>query len=556
MASEPARSRAFADVAIVIRAPDAGLRRVPLGPGPLSLGRSAVNDLCYPDDPGLSRRHLLFEPSGEGWAVRDLGSKNGTQVNGVRIAGPHLLEAGDRVSAGRLNIEYQPGYEPPPGESVSFVDSEEASVPYSGPLVTTLHSLMGRTAPAAFQSRPVQALIKAGQELLGHRPLEELFQLILDLSVQAVGASRGVLMTLERGELVVRAARGEGFRISTAVRDRILSEKASLLVRDAQFDDAFRERQSIVQQHVRSMMAVPLQTRDQVTGLIYVDMPHLVQPFAEEELSLLTVMANVAAIRIEQARLVEVEQAERIMARELAQAAEIQRALLPDHAPEIPGFQLAGHTESCRTVGGDYYDYLPFEDGRLAVLAGDVAGKGMSAALLMSSLQARVQVLAETRGNPAEVVERLNRSIAVNCPDNRFITFFYSVLDPATGELRYSNAGHNPPLVVRSDGTIERLETGGTVLGILPKQRYEESSVILRPGDLVAFYTDGVTEACPADRDEEFDEERLARFLIEHRFEPAAAIIEGALACLRQWMSGAAPGDDLTLVVVRSTGAV
>jgi len=552
MASTPAAGRAAAT--LVVRAPDAGLRRVNLGPGPCALGRSAANQLCYPDDLGLSRRHLVFEPSGPEWVVRDLGSKNGTQVNGARITGPHTLRTGDRVTASRLTIEFHRADEKASsGENVSFVDSEQASVPYSGALVTNLHSLLGRTAPAAFQSRPMQALIRAGQELLGHRPLEELFHLILDLSIEAVGASRGVLMILERGELVVRAARGEAFRISTAVRDRILSERASLLVRDAQFDEAFRERQSIVQQHVRSMMAVPLQTNDRVTGLIYVDMPHLVQPFTEEELSLLTVMANVAAIRIEQARLAEVEQAERILARELAQAADIQRALLPDQAPSLPGFDLAGHTESCRTVGGDYYDFLPFEDGRLAVLAGDVAGKGMSAALLMSSLQARVQVLAETGGGPAGVVERLNRSIAVNCPENRFITFFYSVLRPSTGELQYSNAGHNPPLLVRSHGAIERLETGGAVLGVFPEQHYEEASVVLQPGDLVAMYTDGVTDACPPDRDVEFGEERLARYLVEHRTESSAHIIEGCLAALRNWMAGALRGDDLTLVVMRRT---
>ena len=177
-------------------------------------------------------------------------------------------------------------------------------------------------------SPQMRALIRAGRELAGHRPLAELFPLIMDLSVEAVMAGRGVLMTLDGDELNVRAARGEGFKISTTVRDRVLKEKASLLVRDAQLDQALREHMSIVEQKVRSMIAVPLQTNDRVIGLIYVDSPNAIREFTREDLNLLTVMANVAAIRIEHARLNEIEEAERAMAKEMHQAALIQERLL------------------------------------------------------------------------------------------------------------------------------------------------------------------------------------------------------------------------------------
>src|ERR1700733_9278895 len=197
----------------------------------------------------------------------------------------------------------------------------------------------------------MRALIRAGRELAGNMPLAELFKLIMNLSVEAVGATRGVLMTLEGKELVVRAAHGEGFRISSAVRDRVINAKTSLLVRDARLDEAFAGRMSIVQQQIRSMLAVPLQTDDRVIGLIYLDSPHFVHEFTKEDLNLLTVMANVAAIRIEHARLAEVEQAERVLARDLEQAAEIQRGLLPACAPVVPGVDLAGYNAACRTVG-------------------------------------------------------------------------------------------------------------------------------------------------------------------------------------------------------------
>lgn len=164
-------------------------------------------------------------------------------------------------------------------------------------------------------NRQMQALIRAGRELAGHLPLDELFQVIMDHSVEAVMAGRGVLMTLEDGELQVRVARGAGFKISSMVRDRVLNKKESLLVRDAQLDQALMQQMSIVEHKVRSIIAVPLQTNDRVIGLIYLDSPNALREFSAEDLNLLTVMANVAAIRIEHARLNEIEEAERAMAK-------------------------------------------------------------------------------------------------------------------------------------------------------------------------------------------------------------------------------------------------
>src|SRR5215471_13630398 len=174
-------------------------------------------------------------------------------------------------------------------------------------------------------------------------------------------------MILERDELVVKAHKGDGFRISSAVRDKVINEKSSVLVRDAQLDDAFKGRMSIVEQKVHSMMAAPLQTKERIIGLMYLDSPYILREFTKDDLSLLTLMANVAAFRIENARLAEIEQAERIMKRDLQQAADIQTNMLPDKAPQIPGADLAGFNAACRTVGGDYYDFFPFPDGKVAL---------------------------------------------------------------------------------------------------------------------------------------------------------------------------------------------
>ncbi len=272
---------------------------------------------------------------------------------------------------------------------------------------------------------------------------------------------------------MVRASKGDGFSISTAVRDRVLREKCSLVISDAQLDAAFRDQKSIVMHRVRSMMAVPLQTGDRVIGLIYVDNGAFIRPFSQEDLDLLTVMANVAAIRIEHARLATVEQSEKLMESELAQASEIQQSLLPPEAPNYDGYDLAGYNVACRTVGGDYYDFLPYKDGRLGLVVGDVSGKGLPAALLMSSLQARVQMLVETAPDPASAITTLNNNLAVRCPVGKFITFFYGLLDMNTGKLSFSNAGHNYPLLVRAGGAVEQLTGSGMVMGIFPGNQYE-----------------------------------------------------------------------------------
>jgi sigma-B regulation protein RsbU (phosphoserine phosphatase) len=334
------------------------------------------------------------------------------------------------------------------------------------------------------------------------------------------------------------------------VRDRVINEKASMLVRDTQLDDAFRERMSIVEQKVRTLMAVPLQTETRTIGLIYVDSPNMFRAFTKDDLSLLTVMANVAAIRIEHARLSEVEETERRMAHELDQAAEIQRSFLPDVAPTVAGADLAGYNAACRTVGGDYYDFFTYPNGRVAMVLGDVSGKGMPASLMMMGLQARVQVLADEPQNLAAVLNRLNKITCKNCPSNRFITFFFCVLDPATGELAYCNAGHNPPALARASGGVEYLDGGGPVLGILPIANYSEYRAKLEPGDVLAIYSDGVTEACGTN-DEEFGDKQFGEVLTANREKSAADMLCAVTQALTEFTGGAPPADDITLIVAR-----
>jgi serine phosphatase RsbU (regulator of sigma subunit) len=346
-----------------------------------------------------------------------------------------------------------------------------------------------------------------------------------------------------------RAAVGDGLQMSRAVRDKVMEERASVLVRDTAFDSDLRGSQTIVGQSIRSLMAVPLQTGEAVIGMIYVDAAKAFRSFTEEDLQLLTVLANTAAIRIEHARIGVMQETERIMQRELAQAAEIQRGFLPAVAPEVAGLELAGHSISCRSVGGDYFDYLPTGDGALFVMVADVAGKGLPAALLMTSLQARVHLLAEAIADPGEFLTRLNAATAKNCPDNRFITAVWARLE-SSGELHWASAGHNPPLLLRASGQVETLADGGPPLGVMARFTYKTYHHQLGSGDALILYSDGATEA-RAPNDAEYGEDRFLQTLAGFRGQGAADVLAGLWSSVAEFMSTAPACDDITIVVVR-----
>ena len=545
-------------IELLISGPEGSPRKFELNAGPVSLGRSAENQLAYPEDPWLSRYHLAFELHQDNWFVKDCASRNGTVVNSATLREPHRLKGGDRIYAGHLTIEVSDSRTP--SEIVSFINQDAGSPIHGATIVTSLDKVLRSTSQIAqppdetslYASRVVKALIRAGQELAGHRPLSELFSVILELALSAMEAKRGVILTLEGDALVVRASRGDGFEISTAVRDRVIREKCSLVISDAQADDAFKKQQSIVMHRVRSMMAVPLQTGDRVIGLIYLDNGAVIRPFQQEDVDLLTVMANVAAIRIEHARLAEVESKEKIMTLELAQASEIQQSLLPASAPFVEGYAVAGFNLPCRTVGGDYYDFASYRDGRLALVIGDVSGKGLPAAIMMSSLQARVQMLCETQTDPAAAMTVLNRTLAERCVAGKFITFFYALLDLNSGILRYSNAGHNYPLLIRHDGSVEELPGSDMVLGILPDVQYQLREITIQSGDLLALYSDGVTEARNK-KEQEFGESGLTVFLKNNRVRDPGELINALCGEVRTWCDNSAFSDDFTIMLIRRT---
>jgi serine phosphatase RsbU (regulator of sigma subunit) len=354
-----------------------------------------------------------------------------------------------------------------------------------------------------------------------------------------------------RGGAASTAAGSEvNIEISRSISDRVLKQGESVLTSDAQQDPRFQQQNSIVLGGLRSVMAVPLSVEGRVSGMIYVDNPFHINRFTGRDLQLLALIAGVAAIRIENMRLLEVQVEKNRLANELAVATEIQLRLHPESSPAIPGYDVVGVSFPCYEVGGDYYDFIAKPDGRHVVALGDVSGKGTGAALLMSSIHAAVRAHTTTRLSASEVVSEINQYIYDNTPANRYVTLFYSELDPRTHQLTYINGGHNSPLLVRASGEVTCLDIGGFPVGITPFGDYREGFVTLEPGDVLVIYSDSASESLN-EAGEEFGEARLIEITQKHRGRSAAGIRDRIDEALTRFQGRAESVDDLTLVILK-----
>jgi sigma-B regulation protein RsbU (phosphoserine phosphatase) len=285
-----------------------------------------------------------------------------------------------------------------------------------------------------------------------------------------------------------------------------------------------------------------------VLGLMYADSTDMTVTFGQENLEIFTLLANMAAVKITNVRLLEAEQQRARMEQELATASRIQRSLLPG-PPTVAGLQCNARLETCFEVGGDLYDFHVRDDGRLVFMVGDVSGKGMGASLLMSSVLSSARVLYDICHDPVEFVGRLNAVVQQNTEAGHFVTLFFGCLDPATGLLDYVNAGHNAPMLVR-DGSLVELEATGIPLAILPAFAYSAKSVTLGRGELLAVFSDGIPEAA---RDGEFfDNDRLGKSLVAQARTPSLeAVGDTLLDEVETFLAGTPRGDDVTLVLLR-----
>jgi serine phosphatase RsbU (regulator of sigma subunit) len=402
---------------------------------------------------------------------------------------------------------------------------------------------------------------QVGIALLPRTSLEDTLKMTIDLVFQAIPAERGFLFLKEGDDLSCKIARGASeaalptasqVQLSRSITNKVLSEGASVLTSDAMHDPRFQSQHSVVLSQIRSVMAVPLASGEEIFGMVYVDNPFN-NRFQEEDLKVLTTIASVASIKIENDRLLEERLEKRRMEEELKVASEIQMRLQPFSPPKLNGWEMTGVSFPCREIGGDYYDFIHRKrDSHLIVAVGDVSGKGTGAALLMSSLHAAVRAQSQTRASISEVMGEINQYIFENSPSNKFLTLFYGELDPETGTLRYSNGGHNSPIFVRHAGQVERLDKGGLPIGMMQGSAFQEESVVFEPGDVLVIYSDGITESIN-EREEEFEEERLIDVVKNNLGRSASGIRDRIDEALSRFVGATAPVDDMTLMIIKRT---
>lgn len=305
---------------------------------------------------------------------------------------------------------------------------------------------------------------------------------------------------------------------------------------------------------LESQLLLPLQVKDRTLGFISLGQKLSEEPYSGSDLRLLRTLASQTGLAIDNSRLAsayarEASQREKLN-REVEIAREVQERLFPQKIPSIAGFDIAGGCRPALAVGGDYYDFLLLGENKLGVVIGDISGKGIAAALLMASLQASVRSQSQAGLPIASLIAAVNTLIYESSTASRYATLFYAQIDTKTLAMDYCNAGHNPPLLLRAGGGVEKLEIGGTMVGLLPRFPFQQGRVQLAAGDLLLGFTDGISEAQNAAYDE-WGEDNLAAATRAAGAMPAAQLIPHLMTAADAFVAGAPQHDDMTMVVVR-----
>lgn len=538
---------------------------LPLKQDKISIGRSADNDIAILD-PYSSGHHSLIYKKDNRYVVRDNNSKNGTFLNGKKIQGETILNKGDEVLIGSTRIIFDQEI----STNVEVTDTPSSSAAINSmiqiedilkktDLSTTIKAQPMDMDKMRLEHRISSVISEVSKALVLHLPLNELLEHILDLIGQHLVMDRGILMLKEGNpsQFIPRVIRinnprlkNQKILVSQSIINLAVNQNSSILTSDAQDDTRFKAEVSIINLNIHSAMCVPLWNNKEIIGVIYADRIYKLEQFTEEDLRLMTLLANLAAIKIENAKLVELGIEKEKMEKELSLASQIQRDFLPKENPKSKGFEIAGANVPCYQVGGDYYDFIDIDPERIGITIADVSGKGVSASLLMASLRAALQSEVHSEYDIERMVKKLNDFVHRSSSTNKFITFFFSELNKKTSELKYINAGHNPPLIMDLKGNVRRLESSGFCLGMFPNIDYKLEKLNLNVGDTVLLFTDGITESRNKDN-EEFEEKRMIQLMNKHSKIGAEDLIEKINQELEEFTVGTEPSDDQTIVVIK-----
>jgi phosphoserine phosphatase RsbU/P len=514
-----------------------------------TIGRSSGNDLIL-SNMGVSRYHAELALQKGEYFIRDLGSKQGTLLNGIKVEQSRLTE-GDRVQLGG-----------PQGTILTFHEGDL--------LQSLLADSNSKITLSVHGFKDVGMLFAAFRAFSSIPVLDDLLSLVVDTAIELTSAERGFIMLKEKdGNLGFRCARnnhkqpldGSCFQTSRRVPFDVFKTGRSIAIRDLDLENLSEDHLATRRLGLRSISCVPLRYaavheslnnsvmgNAENIGVLYVDSSIVGTGFSHTKMDALESLASEAAMAIYNAKLYKDSQDKHKMDEQLAIAREIQQALLPQPNKELPYVRACSHAIPCNEVGGDYYDYFSLDDGRLGFALGDVAGKGMPAALLASLIQGVLSAQNLCDSPLADMMGNVNRNLAQRGTGNRFVTFFFGILDP-DGSCTYVNAGHNPPFLLSRSGEMKELTVGGMVLGLFPGAQYEAETIKLQPGDHLVLFTDGVVEALNT-AEEEFGMDRLSALLHENAKAPASEILDRLREAVLSFSANAPQHDDITMMIL------
>jgi serine phosphatase RsbU (regulator of sigma subunit)/pSer/pThr/pTyr-binding forkhead associated (FHA) protein len=520
-----------------------GRRIVPISKTPFEIGRRETNDLRLAGSE-VSRDHAEIAIDGSRFKLHDRNSRYGTYVNGEQVT-ERVLTHGDKVRLGRTGG----------AEMVFLLADSQAPVDRA-------------TTTAIGDLRQIAALLEGLRALGSGRVLDDVLSLVLDSAIEVSGAERGfIMLALESVDLEFKMARGRGhstlsggsFATSRKIPEEVFRTGEPRLVADLLDGDLANVHMGTVALGIRNVLCVPLRLvryvdkaenvgEERRIGVLYLDSKEKGSLLSGSTRAALETLATEAAVAIENARLYRETMEKARMEQEMRIAAEIQQALLPKAARTGSYFRAAAASLPCRSIGGDFYDYVEMGNGSLGFALGDVAGKGPPAALLSAMMQGIFAAQAATSDEPSQTITRVNLALYRRGIESRFVTLMYGVLD-ADGQMVYCNAGHNPPLVISSTG-VRRLERGGPIVGLFEGATYEEERLRLSPGDWLIIFSDGISEAMSATGDE-YGEARIIDCIQANKTLDPTQLLEALFSDVRDFARGAPQSDDITAMVLR-----
>jgi len=522
-----------------------GRRIVPIGKEMFGIGRRETNDLRLAGSE-VSRDHAEIVVVSGNFQIRDKQSRYGTFVNDQPVTEPHPLAHGDRIRLGRSG-----------GAELVFLLAETPVV-------------QDKAATTAIGDlRQIAALLDGLRALGSGRVLDDVLALVLDSAIEVSGAERAFIMlaSAETGELEFKMARGRRqqtlpgttFATSRKIPEEVFKTGEPKIVADLLDGEMANVHMGTVALGIRNVQCVPLKHvryvdkpdvagEERRIGVLYLDNREKGSFLSNSTRGALETLATEAAVAIENARLYRETMEKAKMEQEMRIAAEIQQALLPKGGRVGPYFRLAAASVACRSIGGDFFDYVDLPSGGFGVALGDVAGKGPPAALLSAMMQGIFAAQAAASDTPCQTIARVNLALYKRGIESRFVTLMYGTLEP-DGQLTYCNAGHNPPLVIGANG-VRRLETGGPIVGLFEGARFEEETVALNPGDWLIIFSDGVSEALSA-TGEEYGEDRIVATAKQHLAAQPQDLLQALFGDVRAFTKGAPQSDDITAMVLR-----